>query len=399
MKKTLRTVLCLMLAISLFSGAALAETVETYTDDWGNGVTLDFEIDDSLLQTLDIFDAYYKLPLQDASEEQITTAKDLLQQAIMTFHEETPTITESETHDGYALYALSDEWGDGYEASYSGSEIECRNEAATEHYMNMEVELDSYLSKFSKTSDSAYKAVRNDFYTEHDYMTHDEADDQAQSFMSTVCGEGSPFGVVLRDWYGMTGDQFFDFFYWKAKNNLLNEESNLTCFTGEDWSEKYDSYYLLYSYTYKGYPICDDIQTSYYGSYDSLSEPTGFSTSCLINRDGLVYAGEDMLFDCDYTPYEDTPALTLYEALDVLKSSLGDSTLLNPIEINRVYVEYVPYYVYSDDSKTAYKLTFEPVWNFVADMTTKKGVVENAMVYRVNAHTGDIMTDGTGIIE
>ena len=52
--KTLRAILCLMLTAALLSGAALAET---YTDDWGNGVTLNFEIDDSLRQPLDIFDA------------------------------------------------------------------------------------------------------------------------------------------------------------------------------------------------------------------------------------------------------------------------------------------------------------------------------------------------------
>lgn len=103
-----------------------------------------------------------------------------------------------------------------------------------------------------------------------------------------------------------------------------------------------------------------------------------------------------MLFDCDYAPYEDTPALTLYEALDVLKSYLGGIKGLNPIEINRVYVEYLPYYT---EGSSSYKRTFEPIWSFVTDMTTKYGIIENYMVYRVNAHTGEIMTNGTGVIE
>lgn len=47
----------------------------------------------------------------------------------------------------------------------------------------------------------------------------------------------------------------------------------------------------------------------------------------------------------------------------------------------------------------ACKYTFEPVWNFVADMTTNTGVLEDYIVYRVNGHTGEIMASGDGVIE
>lgn len=62
--KTLRAILCLMLTASLLSGAALAEA---YTAEWGD-VTLNFEIDDSLLQPLDIFDAAYPLPAENPTD-------------------------------------------------------------------------------------------------------------------------------------------------------------------------------------------------------------------------------------------------------------------------------------------------------------------------------------------
>ena len=395
--RKLRGLLCLLLAISLFPTTVLAET---YTDDWGNGVTLNFEIDDSLLQPLDIFDAYYKLPLEEATDEQISAAKDLLQQTITAFGEETPEIHE-DTSGSLTLRAYDNEWGDDFGASYCGSQVSCINFDEVDQYMYMESYIDDQLSEFSSnTPDCQYPAEREDFYVEHDCMTHEDADAKAQSFMSSVRGEDSPFGVELRDWYGITHEQFADYLDWAAENNQFKEDGIPSYFAGNDWTEKYDAYYLLYSYTYKGYPICDNIRTGYTFLDDSLMNPAGYATDCLINRDGFVYASEFMLFDCDYAPYEDTPALTLYEALDVLKSHIGIISL-NPIEINRVYVEYIPYYVYKEGSDTAYMITFEPVWNFVATITTtaQNGTNESSNVYRVNAHTGQIMTNGYGVIE
>ena len=88
--KTLRMILCLMLTTALLTGAALAEA---YTDDWGNGITLNFEIDDSLLQPLDIFDTSYYLPPQNPTNEQISAAKDSLQKALeMTLDGDIPEI-------------------------------------------------------------------------------------------------------------------------------------------------------------------------------------------------------------------------------------------------------------------------------------------------------------------
>ena len=95
-------------------------------------------------------------------------------------------------------------------------------------------------------------------------------------------------------------------------------------------------------------------------------------------------------------PYADTPALTLDEALEVLKTYLGSLNGLNPITIKRVYVEYVPSMLEEDPE---FRYTFEPVWNFVADMTTNSGVLEDYIVYRVNGHTGEIMTSSGEIIK
>ncbi len=80
----------------------------------------------------------------------------------------------------------------------------------------------------------------------------------------------------------------------------------------------------------------------------------------------------------------------------MLKTYLGSLNGLNPITIKRVYVEYVPSMLEEDP---ACKYTFEPVWNFVADMTTNTGVLEDYIVYRVNGHTGEIMASGDGVIE
>ena len=395
--KTLRMILCLMLTAALLTGAALAEA---YTDDWGNGITLNFEIDDSLLQPLDIFDAHYKLPFQNASDEQIAAAKNLMQKAMeLTFKGDIAEIHEENEFGNLALIAP----GENIEEHIycSGRRISYLDSDETAQYMYMETTIDNYLSKFNPRSpDLSYPAEREDFYIEHDYMTHEEADAKARDFMSTMRGEDSPFDVVLRDWYGITHEQLSDCLNWCAEHDLFKSPGIPSYFAGNDWTEKYDAYYLLYSCTYKGYPICDNIQTAYYGTVDSAINPASFSTYALINRDGFVYSDEAMLLECDYTPYQDTPALTLYEALGVLKSYLGGIKMANPIEINRVYVEYLPCYVHDGNPDgVAVLLTFEPIWSFVTDMTTKYGRMENYMVYRVNARTGAIMTNGTGVIE
>ena len=90
--KTLRTILCLMLTAALLSGAALAEA---YTDDWGD-VTLNFEIDDSLRQPLDIFDAAYPLPAENPTDEERAQARTRLQKAMeLTFKGPLPEIFET----------------------------------------------------------------------------------------------------------------------------------------------------------------------------------------------------------------------------------------------------------------------------------------------------------------
>ena len=225
-------------------------------------------------------------------------------------------------------------------------------------------------------------------------MTHEEADQKAQSFMTTMRAENSPFTAVLRDWYGITHEQFSDYFDWKVTHDDFKSAGTLELFAGNDWTKDYDAYYLLYSYAYKGYPVCDGVRTSYAG--DSARHYSSLNASTLIDRDGFVYTGEEVLFDCDYTPYADTPALTLDEALEVLKTYLGSLNGLNPITIKRVYVEYVPSMLEEDPE---FRYTFEPVWNFVADMTTNSGVLEDYIVYRVNGHTGEIMTSGGEIIK
>ena len=393
--KTLRMILCLMLAAALLSGAALAET---YTDDWGNGITLNFELDDSLLQPLDIFDASYRLDF-NSTDEARDQAKALLQTAMeMTFKEEIPEIFETVgTASGVVqLNAEREDDTSNERAHRDRYSISYCDILQSNQYLSMERDLDETLSALYGDQDSfSYPAARDDFYVEHDFMTHDEADAKARAFMTAMRGEDSPFDVVLRDWYGITHEQFSDYFDWKLQHNDFKSAQTLNYFTGDDWTEKYDAYYLLYSYTYKGYPVCDNARTSYSDTNSALHY-SGSSSDCLINRDGFVYANEYMLFDCDYTPYKDTPALTLYEALDVLKEYLGTLNGLNPIAINRVYVEYAAH-MQSDDP--ACKYTYEPIWNFVADMTTDSGVLEEYIVYRVNGHTGEIMTNGYGIIQ
>ena len=392
--KTLRMILCLMLAAALLTGAALAET---YTAEWG-GVTLNFEIDDSLRQPLDIFDAAYPLPAANPTDEERAQARTRLQKAMeLTFKGPLPEIFETigSTSGLVGLYASNTD--DQYEetAGLTRFAIGYTDAAKSRQYVSMEIDLDEGLSAFRRNRDEfSYPAKREDYAVEHDYMTHEEADQKAQSFMTAMRAENSPFTAVLRDWYGITHEQFSDYFDWKVAHNDFKNVETLDLFAGNNWTKDYDAYYLLYSYAYKGYSVCDSVRTSYAG--DSTRFYSGLNASTLIDRSGFVYTSEEVLFDCDYTPYQDTPALTLDEALEVLKTYLGSLNGLNPITIKRVYVEYVPSMAEEDP---ACKYTFEPVWNFVADMTTSTGTLEDYIVYRVNAHTGEIMTSSDGIIK
>ena len=392
--KTLRMILCLMLAAALLTGAALAET---YTAEWGD-VTLNFEIDDSLRQPLDIFDAAYPLPAANPTDEERAQARTRLQKAMeLTFKGPLPEIFETigSTSGLVGLYASNTD--DQYEetAGLTRFAIGYTDAAKSRQYVSMEIDLDEGLSAFRRNRDEfSYPAKREDYAVEHDYMTHEEADQKAQSFMTAMRAENSPFTAVLRDWYGITHEQFSDYFDWKAEHSDFKNVETRDLFAGNNWTKDYDAYYLLYSYAYKGYPVCDSVRTSYAG--DSTRFYSGLNASTLIDRSGFVYTSEEVLFDCDYTPYQDTPALTLDEALDVLKTYLSSLNGLNPITIKRVYVEYVPSMAEEDP---ACKYTFEPVWNFVADMTTSTGTLEDYIAYRVNAHTGEIMTSGNGIIK
>ena len=391
--KKLRTVLSLLLAVMLLSGAALAET---YTADWGDGVTLNFEIDDSLRQPLDIFDAAYSLDLEP-TDDNLNQAKALMQKGMeLTFKGAIPAVQQTTYSTGFPYLSAvneDDQYGERFSRSrFSTNYLDVYRDY---QYVSMEIDLDDCLSTLhGKQNEFSYPAKREDYAVEHDYMTHEEADQKAQAFMTAMRAENSPFTAVLRDWYGITHEQFSDYFDWKVTHNDFKNVETLDLFAGNDWTKDYDAYYLLYSYAYKGYPVCDGVRTSYAG--DSARHYSSLNARTLIDRDGFVYTGEEVLFDCDYTPYADTPALTLDEALDTLKMYLGSLNGLNPITIKRVYVEYVPSML-EEDPECRY--TFEPVWNFVADMTTDSGVLEDYIVYRVNGHTGEIMTNGDGIIK
>ena len=391
--KMLRTVLSLLLAVMLLSGAALAET---YAADWGDGVTLNFEIDDSLRQPLDIFDAAYSLDLEP-TDENLNQAKALMQKGMeLTFKGAIPAVQQTTYSTGFPyLSAVNEDDQYGERFSRSRSSTNYFDIYRNYQYVSMEIDLDDCLSTLhGKQNEFSYPAKREDYAVEHDYMTHEEADQKAQSFMTAMRAENSPFTAVLRDWYGITHEQFSDYFDWKVAHNDFKNVETLDLFAGNNWTKDYDAYYLLYSYAYKGYSVCDSVRTSYAG--DSTRFYSGLNASTLIDRSGFVYTSEEVLFDCDYTPYQDTPALTLDEALEVLKTYLSSLNGLNPITIKRVYVEYVPSMAEEDP---ACKYTFEPVWNFVADMTTSTGTLEDYIVYRVNAHTGEIMTSSDGIIK
>ena len=390
--KKLRTILSLLLAVMLLSGAALAET---YTAEWGD-VTLNFEIDDSLRQPLDIFDAAYSLDL-DPTDDNLNQAKALMQKGMeLTFKGAIPAVQQTTYSTGFPYLSAINE-DDKYGERFSRSRFSTNyfDIYRNYQYVSMEIDLDDCLSTLhGKQNEFSYPAKREDYAVEHDYMTHEEADQKAQSFMTAMRAENSPFTAVLRDWYGITHKQFSEYFDWKVAHNDFKNVETLDLFAGNRWTKNYDAYYLLYSYTYKGYPVCDTVRTSYTG--DSARHYSGLNGRTLIDRDGFVYTSEEVLFDCDYTPYQDTPALTLDEALEVLKTYLGSLNGLNPITIKRVYVEYVPSMA-EEDPECRY--TFEPVWNFVADMTTDSDVLEDYIVYRVNGHTGEIMTSGDGIIK
>ena len=390
--KKLRTILSLLLAVMLLSGAALAET---YTAEWGD-VTLNFEIDDSLRQPLDIFDAAYSLDLEP-TDDNLNQARALMQKGMeLTFKGAIPAVQQTTYSTGFPYLSAVNE-DDQYGERFSRSRFSTNyfDIYRNYQYVSMEIDLDDCLSTLhGKQNEFSYPAKREDYAVEHDYMTHEEADQKAQSFMTAMRAENSPFTAVLRDWYGITHKQFSKYFDWKVAHNDFKNVETLDLFAGNRWTKNYDAYYLLYSYTYKGYPVCDTVRTSYTG--DSARHYSGLNARTLIDRDGFVYTSEEVLFDCDYTPYQDTPALTLDEALEVLKTYLGSLNGLNPITIKRVYVEYVPSMA-EEDPECRY--TFEPVWNFVADMTTDSGVLEDYIVYRVNGHTGEIMTSGDGIIK
>lgn len=390
--KTLRMILCFVLAAVLLTGAALTET---YTAEWGD-VTLNFEIDDSLRQPLDIFDAAYSLDLEP-TDDNLNQAKALMQKDMeLTFKGAIPAVQQTTYSTGFPYLSAVNE-DDQYGERFSRSRFSTNyfDIYRNYQYVSMEIDLDDCLSTLhGKQNEFSYPAKREDYVVAHDYMTHEEADQKAQSFMTAMRAENSPFTAVLRDWYGITHKQFSEYFDWKVAHNDFKNVETLDLFAGNRWTKNYDAYYLLYSYTYKGYPVCDTVRTSYTG--DSTRFYSGLNARTLIDRSGFVYTGEEVLFDCDYTPYADTPALTLDEALDVLKTYLGSLNGLNPITIKRVYVEYVPSMVEEDP---ACKYTFEPVWNFVADMTTSTGTLEEYIVYRVNGHTGEIMTSGDGIIK
>ena len=394
--KKLRTVLSLLLAVMLLSGAALAET---YAADWGDGVTLNFEIDDSLRQPLDIFDAAYSLDLEP-TDNNLNQAKALMQKGMeLTFKGAIPAVQQTTYSTGFPYLSAVNE-DDQYGERFSRSRFSTNyfDIYRNYQYMSMEIDLDDCLSTLhGKQNKFSYPAKREDYAVEHDYMTHEEADQKAQSFMTAMRAENSPFTAVLRDWYGITHEQFSDYFNWKAEHDDFKDTAAVLALaaSGEyDWTDSYDAYYLLYSYANKGYPVYDGVRTSY--ADRNARHYSGLSASTLIDRDGFVYTGEEVLFDCDYTPYADTPALTLDEALEVLKTYLGSLNGLNPITIKRVYVEYVPSMLEEDPE---FRYTFEPVWNFVADMTTNSGVLEDYIVYRVNGHTGEIMTSSGEIIK
>lgn len=115
-------ILCLLLA-ALSASPALAEV---YTDEWDNGVTLNFEIDASLLQPLDIFDVIFRFDRDDSSDEELSERKALLQKAMeITFKDAIPEIMEvPKDSASLLLKAYDNEWG-GTENAHGSMNPHC----------------------------------------------------------------------------------------------------------------------------------------------------------------------------------------------------------------------------------------------------------------------------------
>ena len=159
--KTLRTILCLMLTAALLSGAALAEA---YTDDWGD-VTLNFEIDDSLRQPLDIFDAAYPLPAENPTDEERAQARTRLQKAMeLTFKGAIPAVQQTTYSTGFPYLSAVNE-DDQYGERFSRSRFSTNyfDIYRNYQYMSMEIDLDDCLSTLhGKQNEFSYPAKRED---------------------------------------------------------------------------------------------------------------------------------------------------------------------------------------------------------------------------------------------
>ena len=159
--KTLHAILCLMLTAALLSGAALAET---YTDDWGNGVTLNFEIDDSLRQPLDIFDAAYSLDLEP-TDNNLNQAKALMQKGMeLTFKGAIPAVQQTTYSTGFPYLSAVNE-DDQYGERFSRSRFSTNyfDIYRNYQYMSMEIDLDDCLSTLhGKQNEFSYPAKRED---------------------------------------------------------------------------------------------------------------------------------------------------------------------------------------------------------------------------------------------
>lgn len=158
--KTLRAILCLMLTAALLSGAALAET---YTAEWGD-VTLNFEIDDSLRQPLDIFDAAYSLDLEP-TDNNLNQAKALMQKGMeLIFKGAIPAVQQTTYSTGFPYLSAVNE-DDQYGERFSRSRFSTNyfDIYRNYQYMSMEVSLDEGLSAFRRDrNEFSYPAKRED---------------------------------------------------------------------------------------------------------------------------------------------------------------------------------------------------------------------------------------------
>lgn len=389
--KPFRILLCFVLILGLCPAAQ----AERYFEALDCGVTFDFEIDEKLLQPLDVFDIVPILPEVDPADEQIAAGKALLQQAIdLIYPDEELGIHEDIDNLGFfSLETYKDKMSEGFCGGLSSYSLILLDGDSHNQYFYLPEKLYSVvLGEFGVN----YPVTLEECQINHDFMTHEEADEQTRALLKQLSPEDSPFEPVLSYWYSFSHDQLSDLLDWKLENNDIyyTDEEVLEVLSGAVWTEDYDGYWLEYSYTYKGYPVCDGTQTHYAGTVGNPVHPSSLSTSCMIDRTGYATFSNPIVFTCDYTPYEDIQTLTLYEALDVVREYLEGITWLNPLTIDRVYVEYL--YLSTDDLSPE---SFEPIWNFVSNMKTKYGTMENYQVYRVNARTGEIMTNGHGVIE